>query len=61
MNKLFCRTFQAVMKLGNYFMGYRMPEYLSGPGSISRLPEFMLEKGAKKALVVTDKGLMNLG
>ena len=61
MNKLFCRSFQAVMKLGNYFMGYRMPEYLSGPGSIQKLPEFMLKKGAKKALVVTDKGLMNLG
>ena len=61
MNKLFCRSFQAVMKLGNYFMGYRMPEYLSGPGSIQKLPEFMLKKGAKRALVVTDKGLMNLG
>lgn len=61
MNTLFCRSFQAVMKLGNYFMGYRMPEYLSGPGSIKKLPEFMLEKGAKKVLVVTDKGLMNLG
>jgi len=61
MNKLFYRSFQAVMKLGNYFMGYRMPEYLSGPGSIQKLPEFMLKKGAKKALVVTDKGLMRLG
>ena len=61
MNKLFCRSFQAVMKLGNYFMGYRLPEYLSGPGSIQKLPEFMLKKGAKKALVVTDKGLMGLG
>ena len=61
MNKLYCRTFQTVMKFGNYFMGYRMPEYLSGPGSIQELPKFMLEKGAKKALVVTDKGLMGLG
>ena len=61
MNKLFCRSFHYVMKASNYFMGYRMPEYISGPGSITRLPEFMLEKGAKKVLVVTDKGLMNLG
>ena len=61
MNTIFCRSFQFVMKLGNYFMGYRMPEYLNGPGSIKKLPEFMKEKGAKKALIVTDRGLMNLG
>ena len=26
--RLWCRTFQAVLKVGNYFMGYRMPHYL---------------------------------
>ena len=61
MSKLWCRTFQAVMKVANYFMGYRMPEYIEGPGSIARLPEFMREKGAAKALVVTDNNLMKLG
>ena len=61
MSKAYCRTFQAVMKVANYFMGYRMPEYIEGPGSIRRLPEFMREKGAEKALVVTDANLMKLG
>ena len=60
-SKAYCRTFQAVMKVANYFMGYRMPEYIEGPGSIARLPEFMREKGAKKVLVVTDNNLMKLG
>ena len=60
-SKAYCRTFQAVMKVANYFMGYRMPEYIEGPGSIQRLPEFMREKGAQKALVVTDGNLMKLG
>ena len=60
-SKAYCRTFQAVMKVANYFMGYRMPEYIEGPGSIRRLPEFMREKGAKKVLVVTDGNLMKLG
>ena len=60
-SKIYCRTFQAVMKVANYFMGYRMPEYIEGPGSISRLPEFMREKGAQKVLVVTDNNLMKLG
>lgn len=61
MSKAYCRAFQAVMKVANYFMGYRMPEYIEGPGSIRRLPEFMREKGAKKVLVVTDNNLMKLG
>lgn len=61
MNKFFARSFQFCMKIASYFLGYRMPEYISGPGSIKRLPEFMLDKGAKKVLVVTDQGLMNLG
>lgn len=60
-SKAWCRTFQAVMKVANYFMGYRMPEYIEGPGSIRRLPEFMREKGAKKVLVVTDANLLKLG
>jgi len=60
-NKIWCRTFQGVMKVASYFLGYRMPEYIDGPGSIRRLPEFMLDKGAKKVLVVTDKTLTKLG
>ncbi len=60
-NRIWCRTFQTGMKLGNYFLGYRMPEYIEGPGIIARLPQFMKEKGAKKALVVTDGNLMQLG
>lgn len=48
LNRIWCRTFQTCMKLGNYFLGYRMPEYIEGPGSIAKLPEFMKEKGAKR-------------
>ncbi|MBE6997790.1 MAG: iron-containing alcohol dehydrogenase [Ruminococcaceae bacterium] len=61
MSKVYCRCFQAVMKVANYFLGYRMPEYIEGPGSIARLPEFMREKGAEKVLVVTDDNLRRLG
>ena len=57
----YCRVFQACMKIGNYFVGYRMPEYIEGPGSIRRLPALILEKGVKNVLVVTDNGLMKLG
>lgn len=61
MSKIYCRTFQAVMKVANYFLGYRMPEYIEGPGSIKDLPAMLKEKGAGKVLVVTDNGLMKLG
>ena len=61
MGKVYCRVFQAVMKVGNYFMGYRMPEYIEGPGCIKELPKQILAKGVKKVLLVTDKGLLGLG
>jgi len=61
MSKIYCRTFQAVMKVANYFLGYRMPEYIEGPGVVKELPAMLKEKGAGKVLVVTDDGLMKLG
>lgn len=60
-SKIYCKIFQAVMKLANYFLGYRMPEYISGPGSIEKLPGLMKAKGANNALVVTDSNLVKLG
>ncbi len=61
MYKLYCRVFQAVLKIGNYFLGYRMPEYIEGPGSVLKLPNMLKEKGADNVLLVTDSGLMKLG
>ena len=61
MYKLYCRIFQAVMKVANYFLGYRMPAYIEGPDSIQKLPQMLKDKGAGKVLVVTDNGLMKLG
>ena len=61
MYRLYCKIFQAVMKIANYFLGYRMPEYIEGAGAIKKLPQMLKEKGAGKVLVVTDNGLMKLG
>ncbi len=61
-SKVYCRVFQAVMKLGNYFMGYRTPELVAaGPGSIRELPAIIRRKGVDNVLLVTDGGLVNLG
>ena len=58
---LWCRTFQSVLKIGNYFMGYRMPKYLEGPGKIRELGAFLKEKGINDVLVVTGSGMVRRG
>ena len=58
---LWCRTFQSVLKVGNYFMGYRMPKYLEGPGKIRELGAFLKEKGINDVLVVTGAGMVRRG
>lgn len=60
-NKIWCRIFQGGMKLGNYFLGYRMPEYIEGAGSVLKLAGMLKEKGLNDVLVVTDNGLIGLG
>ena len=58
---LWCRTFQSVLKIGNYFMGYRMPEYLEGPGKIRELGTFLKAKNINDILVVTGSGMVRRG
>lgn len=58
---IWCRTFQGVLKVGNYFMGYRMPKYLEGPGKIKELGGFLKEKNINDVLVVTGSGMVRRG
>ena len=58
---LWCRTFQAVLKIGNYFMGYRMPYCIEGPGKIRELGTFLREKKINDVLVVTGEGMIRRG
>ena len=59
--RAWCRTFQAVLKVGNYFMGYRMPQYLEGPGGVVQLGTFLAEKNLNDVLVVTGSGMVRRG
>ena len=61
MEVIWCRCFQAVLKVGNYFMGYRMPKYMEGPGKIKVLGQFLKEKGINDVLVVTGSGMVRRG
>ncbi len=58
---VWCRTFQKVLKVGNYFMGYRMPKYMEGNGKIKELGAFLKEKGINDVLVVTGAGMLSRG
>ncbi|MBR5125935.1 MAG: iron-containing alcohol dehydrogenase [Oscillospiraceae bacterium] len=58
---IFCRSFQAVLKIGNYFLGYHTPEYLEGAGTVRTLGAFLKEKGINDVLVVTGQGMIARG
>lgn len=58
---LWCRSFQGVLKVGNYFMGYHMPDYIEGPGSIKKLPKLLKDKKINDVLVVTGASLLRRG
>ena len=58
---VWCRVFQSVLKLGNYFMGYRMPHYLEGAGKVKELGGFLREKGINDVLVVVGTGAVRRG
>ncbi|MDD6467449.1 MAG: iron-containing alcohol dehydrogenase [Erysipelotrichaceae bacterium] len=60
MNKVYCRMYQGVMKVGMYFLPWSMPSTLEGPGTVKQLPSWIKEKGYRNVLIVTDKNLMKL-
>ncbi len=61
LNVIWCRTFQGVLKIGNYFMGYRMPAYMEGNGKIKELGAFLKDKNINDVLVVTGAGMVKRG
>ncbi len=60
-NKAFCRAFQAVIKVGNYFLGYKTPETLEGPGCVRKLPAAIREKGVDNVLIVIGPNIHRRG
>lgn len=61
MYKLYCRSFQQVMKLSMFFLPWREPELLVGENSLSKLPNLIQREGLKRILIVTDKGIAEVG
>lgn len=58
--KCYYRINQRILMLAMCFFNWKEPNLLEGEGAVLKLPKLIKDKGLKKVLVVTDKGLMNL-
>ncbi len=58
LRKLYCRTFQNILKVSIPFLPYRTPKVV---GSVKALPEFIKKKKCTNVLVITDKSIVELG
>lgn len=58
LKKIYCRIFQKVFRIALPLLPYREPEILE---SIELIPETVKKNGCKKPIIVTDKGIVNLG
>ena len=58
LKKIYCRTFQAILKFAIPFLPYRKPKIL---GSVRAVPDVLKKKQCSCVLIVTDKGITELG
>lgn len=58
LKKLYCRTFQTVLKIALPFLPYRTPKIT---GSVKKLPEIIRKENCSRVLIITDVQIMKLG
>ena len=56
--KIYCRTFQGVLRAALPILPYREPEHLD---SIRQLPEVLRSKQINAVLLITDAGIRKCG
>ncbi|WP_413299290.1 iron-containing alcohol dehydrogenase [Bacillus sp. 1P10SD] len=61
MYKVYCRTFQGVMKTTSYFLPWSDPEILEGENSLYKLPKRIKSQNIESVLIVTDQGIVSVG
>lgn len=61
MEKLLCRSFQAIMKVGMYLLPWGIPDTIKGPGSIKELPAKIKKDKCQNVLIVSDHTLVEIG
>ena len=57
--KCWCRSFQRVTYVAEFFMPWRKAEVIEGPDSLLKLPALLKQRGMQGVLVVTDSFLSN--
>ncbi len=61
MGKKFDRTFQSAITIGNYFLGYKSPQVLEGPGCVRDLPAVIKSQGVNRVLIVIGPNIYKRG
>ena len=61
LKKIYCRTFQFILRIGMNFIYFPSPKLISGEDSTTKIKDVILEKGKKNVLIVTDNNLYSLG
>lgn len=61
MYKLYCRSFQRVMKVSTFFLPWREPQLVVGKNSLAGLPILIKREGIETILIVTDQGIVATG
>lgn len=61
MYKLYCRSFQRVMKMSSTFLPWREPRLIEGENSLAKLPMLIKNEGIQTVLIVTDTGIAATG
>lgn len=61
MYRLYCRSYQGVMKMASYVLPWREPELLEGENSLIKLPKLIKNQKIECILIITDKGIVAAG
>lgn len=61
MYRLYCRSYQGVMKMASYVLPWREPELLEGENSLIKLPKLIKNQKIESILIITDKGIVAAG
>lgn len=61
LKKIYCRTFQFILKVGMNFIYFPSPKLISGEDSILKIKDVLKEHNKTKILIVTDNNLYSLG
>ena len=58
---LYYRSYQFILRLASYFLGIKEPKVISKEGAIKEAAKLIKDKNLSKPLIVTDKGIHQIG